>query len=270
MRWIVSTSLKYRYLVVYLAVMLLVYGIARINNASVDVFPEFAPPRVEVQTLALGLTAAEVEELITVPLEQALNGVLGLDVMFSKSVPDLSSIDLRFKPGTDLIFARQVVQERISTVLPTLPTWAAPPVLIQPLSSTSRVMKIGLSSEEMPLTDLSMIAYWKIRARLLGVPGVANVPIWGERIKIPMVQVDSTRMRAHDVSLNEVMEVTADSGRRATYVFRGIRHRHWRIRRNSQPKTHGPSSDARPGAGRTGPGAHLWKTEERWHAAAPE
>jgi CzcA family heavy metal efflux pump len=211
MRWIVSTSLKYRYLVVYLAVMLLVYGIARISSASVDVFPEFAPPRVEVQTLSLGLTAAEVEELITVPLEQSLNGVPGLDVMFSKSVPDLSSIDLRFKPGTDLIFARQVVQERISTVLPTLPTWAAPPFLIQPLSSTSRVMKIGLASEEIALTDLSMIAYWKIRARLLGVPGVANVPIWGERIKMPMVQVDSERMRAHDVSLNEVMEVTADS-----------------------------------------------------------
>jgi len=211
MRWIVSTSLKYRYLVVYFAVALMIYGFARISSTSVDVFPEFAPPRVEVQTPALGLTAAEVEELISVPLEQALNGVPGLDVMFSKSVPDLSSIDLRFKPGTDLIRARQVVQERISTVLPTLPTWASPPFLIQPLSSTSRVMKIGLASEEISLTDLSMIAYWKIRARLLGVPGVANVPIWGERIKMPMVQVDPVRMRTHDVTLNEVMEVTADA-----------------------------------------------------------
>ncbi|UCC89152.1 MAG: efflux RND transporter permease subunit, partial [Anaerolineales bacterium] len=118
---------------------------------------------------------------------------------------------LIFEPGTDLIFARQVVAERIAAVYPTLPTWAAPPVMIQPLSSTSRAVKIGISSDQYDLMDLSMIAYWKIRARLLDVPGVANAPIWGERIKMPQVQVDLERMRAYDVSLNEVMDVTADA-----------------------------------------------------------
>jgi CzcA family heavy metal efflux pump len=163
----------------------------------------------------LGLTAEEVEALVTVPLEQALNGVDGLDVMRSKSVPDLSSIDLRFKTGTDLLRARQQVQERIATVLPTLPTWAAPPVMMPPLSSTSRTMKIGLSSPTISLTDMSMIAYWTIRARLLQVPGVANVAIWGERIKMPQVLVDPERMRAHNVTLDQVKEVTSgalDSG----------------------------------------------------------
>ncbi|HLC06510.1 MAG TPA: efflux RND transporter permease subunit [Anaerolineales bacterium] len=209
MRWIVRTSLQYRFLVVFAAAAMMVFGIARLSNSSVDVFPEFAPPKVEIQTLSLGLSAAAVEELVTVPLEHALNGLPGLDVMRSRSVPDLSDIVLIFKPGTDVILARQLVNERIAAVTTSLPTWAAPPVMIQPLSSTSRAMKIGISSDQYDLMDLSMIAYWKIRARLLDVPGVANAPIWGERIKMPQVQVDLERMRAYDVSLNEVMDVTA-------------------------------------------------------------
>ncbi len=211
MRWIVQTSLRYRYLVVFIAAAMFIFGIFRLRNSSVDVFPEFAPPKVEVQTFSLGLSPAAVEELVTVPLEQALNGIPGLDVMRSRSVPDLSDIVLIFESGTDLIYARQVVAERVAAVYPTLPTWAAPPVMIQPLSSTSRAMKIGISSEKYDLMDLSMVAYWKIRARLLDVPGVANVPIWGERIKMPQVQVDLERMHAYNVSLNEVMDVTADA-----------------------------------------------------------
>jgi CzcA family heavy metal efflux pump len=215
LRWIIASSLKFRFLVVALAGALLFIGIGQLSSAPLDVFPEFAQPRVEIQTPCLGLSAEEVEALVTVPLEQALNGVDGLDVMRSKSVPDLSSIDLRFRPGTDLLRSRQLVQERIATVLPTLPTWAAPPVMMPPLSSTSRTMKIGLSSRSMSLTDMSMIAYWTIRARLLQVPGVANVAIWGERIKMPQVLVDPERMHMHGVSLNRVMDVTGaalDSG----------------------------------------------------------
>lgn len=211
MRWIVKTSLQFRYLIVFLAAALMTFGIIQTRNAPVDVFPEFAPPKVEIQTQCLGLSAASVEELVTVPLEQALNGVPGLDIMRSKSVPDLSSIVLIFKPGTDLILARQLVQERISRVAPSLPSWATPPTMIQPLSSTSRVMKIGLTSDKYNMIELSTITYWKIRARLLDVPGVANVPIWGERLEIPQVRVDPERMRYHDVTLNEVMQVTADA-----------------------------------------------------------
>jgi CzcA family heavy metal efflux pump len=211
MRWIVETSLRYRYLVIFLAIVLMVAGIGRLRNSAVDVFPEFAPPKVEVQTLSMGLSATDVEELVTVPLEQALNGVPGLDVMRSRSVTDLSDIFLIFKPGTDLIYARQLVAERIAAVYPTLPTWAAPPVIIQPLSSTSRAMKIGISSDKYDDMDLSMITFWKIRARLLDVPGVANVPIYGEKIKMPQVHVDSARMLAHNVTLEDVMDTTSDA-----------------------------------------------------------
>ncbi len=215
MRWIVASSLRFRFLVVAAAASMLFFGIGQVSNTPLDVFPEFAPPRVEIQTPCMGLSAEEVESLVSVPMEQALNGIDGLEIMRSRSIPDLSAIELLFQPGTDILRARQLAQERIATVLPTLPTWAAPPVMMPPISTTGRVMKIGLSSQEVGLNDLSMIAYWTIRARLLRVPGVANVPIWGERIKMPQVQVDAERMVAHKVSLQQVMDVTStalDSG----------------------------------------------------------
>ncbi len=211
MRWIIGSSIKFRYLVLAGAAALIAVGVLQLRNAPVDVFPEFAPPRVEIQTITLGLSATETEELVTVPLEQALQGLPDLDTIRSKSVPLLSSITLYFDRGTDLLKARQLVSERVGNVTPTLPTWAAPPVMIQPLSATSRVMKIGLSSDTVSLIDMSMLAYWKIRARLLTVPGVANAPIWGERLHMFQVEVDPARMAANQVSLNQVMESTADA-----------------------------------------------------------
>jgi CzcA family heavy metal efflux pump len=211
MRWVVASSLKLRFLVVALAALLLGFGTVQLQDTPVDVFPEFSPPRVEVQTGALGLTAAEVESLVTVPLEEALNGVEGLDVMRSKSVSQLSSIEMIFVPKTDLLRARQLVQERVATVTPTLPAWARPPVIIQPLSATSRVMKIGVSSDSMSLIELSTLARYKLRTTLMRVPGVANVAIWGMRQEQLQVQADPERLRRHDVSLTDLMEVTADS-----------------------------------------------------------
>jgi CzcA family heavy metal efflux pump len=211
MRWIVSSSLRLRFLVVLAAVVMMAVGSSQLGKMRVDVFPEFAPPRVEIQTMANGLSTADVESLVTVPLEQALNGVAGLDDLRSKSVPQLSSIQMIFKQGTDLLHSRQLVQERLAIATPSLPTWAAPPVMLPPVSATSRVMQIGMSSKSMPLTDLSMTAYWTVRAKLLRVPGVANVAIWGERLKMMTVQVQPKKMLARGVTLDDVMEVTADS-----------------------------------------------------------
>ena len=209
MRTIVAAALRFRFLVVALAAALMFVGVGQIKSMPVDVFPEFAPPTVEIQTLAIGLAPAEVENLITVPMEEVLAGTQGLDVMRSRSVNDLSQIRLIFKRGTDLILARQLVQERMDLVAPNLPTWAAPPVMLQPLSATSRAMKIGISSKSLNVMQQSMIAYWTIRQRLLQVPGVANAPIWGERIQMLSVQADRDRMAAHNVSLDTVMETTA-------------------------------------------------------------
>ena len=211
MRWLVGSSLKFRYLVVAGGLAMMAFGFGALRDSPVDVFPEFAQPKVEIQTLSTGLSAEEVESLVTVPLEQSLRGLPNLDTIRSKSVPALSSIQLFFDRGTDLLHARQLVAERMGTVTPTLPTWASPPFMIQPLSSTSRVMKIGLSSKSLSLIEMSTIAYWKIRARLLRVPGVANTPIWGERLQQMQVLVDPAKLQRHGVSLLRVMEDTANA-----------------------------------------------------------
>ncbi len=209
MRLIVRTSLRYRFLVIAAAAAMMSIGLVQLQNVPVDVFPEFAPPRVEVQTAAIGMSTSEVESLVTVPLEQALAGIEGLDVLRSKSVEQLSSILMIFHPGTDLLRSRQLVAERLQIVTPTLPTWAAPPVMLQPLSATSRVMKIGISSDTSDMLELSKISYWTIRSRLLSVEGVANIAIWGERLNQLQVQVRPAQMAEHGLTLDGVMEATA-------------------------------------------------------------
>jgi CzcA family heavy metal efflux pump len=211
MRWIVGSSLRFRWLVIFAAAALMVFGIGETRNAEVDVFPEFAPPRVEVQTVAIGNSSQEVEELITIPLEEQLNGIEGLEEMRSKSVADLSSIELIFAPRTDLYRARQLVQERLTAATPTLPSWAMPPRMMPPLSSTSRILKIGITSDELNLIEMSTIARFKIQQRLLRVPGVAQVNMWGQRMEQQHVQVDPEKLAENGVSVQQVMSETSDA-----------------------------------------------------------
>jgi CzcA family heavy metal efflux pump len=209
--WIIGSSLKFRFLVLGVGAALLVFGTQQLRKMPVDVFPEFAPPKVEIQTEGPGMTANEVEELITIPMEDQLRGVPGVEYVRSASVTGLSQVVLLFKMGTDLMAARQRVQERLKLAIAELPRSSGMPVMLQPLSSTSRVMKIGISSKVHDMMDLSMIAYWTVKFRLMSVPGVANIPMWGDRIKSLQVQVDPTLMRAHNVTLDEVMETTSDA-----------------------------------------------------------
>ena len=211
MRWIVGSSLHFRFLVLAVAAAMMLIGITQLRSMPVDAFPEFAPPFVEIQTEAPGMSSQEVESLVTIPLENSLNSTPGLDTMRSKSVPGLSAITLIFQSGTDIMQARQFVQERLAVAIRTLPSWAGIPWMLPPLSATSRVMQIGLSSHTYSLTDLSMISYWTIRWRLMAVPGVANVVTWGDRFKQLQVQVDPKKLQAYHVSLDEVQEVTSDA-----------------------------------------------------------
>jgi Cu/Ag efflux pump CusA len=211
MRWVLGTSLKFGRLVIALAIGLMVIGTTQLRSAPTDVYPEFMPPSVEVQTEALGLSAAEVEQLITVPLEQdLLNGVPWLDRIHSSSMPGLSAIDLTFQRGTDIYAARQMVQERL-TQAHALPNVGSPPIMIQPLASTSRVAMIGLSSRGVSLIDMSVLARWKLRPRLMGVPGVANVSVYGQRDRQLQVQVDPKQLRAKGVSLTQVIETAGNA-----------------------------------------------------------
>ena len=210
-RWIVESSLRLRFLVMILAAALLGFGSVQLRAMPLDIYPEFNPPLVEVQTEALGLSAAEMEALITVPLEaDLLNGVAWLDQIYSESVAGLSSILLVFEPGTDPIRARQMVQERLTQTF-ALPNVSSPPTMLQPLSTTSRVMMVGFSSEELSLLELGVLARWNIKPRLLGVPGVSNVAIWGHRERQLQVQVDPARLEAQGVTLQQVIKTAGEA-----------------------------------------------------------
>jgi Cu/Ag efflux pump CusA len=211
MNAIIHASLRFRGLVLAFALGVLVVGVVQLRDAPVDVLPEFTPPYAEIQTEALGLSATEVENLITVPLEaDLLNGVEDVDVIRSQSLPGLSSIVLVFEGGTDVYRARQLVQERLAHAH-SLPRVSKPPTLLQPLSSSSRVLMIGVSSDRVSPIEKSVIARWTMRPRLMGVPGVANVAIWGVRDQQIQVQVDPERLRDRDVTLDEVIETTGNA-----------------------------------------------------------
>src|SRR5262245_26016119 len=186
-------------------------GANQMRDMRVDVFPEFAPPIVEIQTPCLGLSPTEVEALVTIPIEQALAGLPKVDILRSKSVTDLSSVKLIFKRDADPMVARQHVQEGLASVIHVIPKDVGPPVMLQPLSATARFMKIGVSSKSLSVVDQSMFAYWTIRPRLLAVNGVANVAIWGERIDMPQIQVEPPKLREHGVTVQQVMDATSDA-----------------------------------------------------------
>jgi Cu/Ag efflux pump CusA len=186
-------------------------GVVQLRQAPVDVLPEFTPPYAEIQTEALGLSAEEVEQLITVPLEaDLLNGVEGVDVIRSESLPGLSSIVLVFARGTNVYRARQLVEERL-TQAHALPNVSKPPTLLQPLSSSNRVLMIGMSSSELSLIEQSVIARWTVRPQLMGVEGVANVSVWGMRDQQLQVQVDPARLRDQRVTLSQVVETAGNA-----------------------------------------------------------
>ncbi|WP_112274702.1 efflux RND transporter permease subunit [Lentzea terrae] len=224
MRWIIGSSLKLKFLVVVGASMMMFFGILQVKDMSIDAFPEFAPPRVEIQTICIGLSAKDVEELVSVPLEQGLNGIEGLTAMRSKSVSQLSSIVMIFEQGTDLMKARLLIQERVNAITPRLPRWANPPFMIQPLSSTSRAMKIGISQADKSdhaHVDMALLAYWTLRPRLMRVPGVANAAIWGDRWHVKQALVDPDLMVKHNVTMQQVLDSAGNAVDVGQLKFKG-------------------------------------------------
>lgn len=210
-RALVARCLRLRVLVIALSVVLLVLGARTASSARIDVFPEFAPPKVEIQTEAPGLSALEVEKLVTTPLERGLAGVPFVTAMRSKSVLGLSSVTLLFESDVDPFRARQLVQERVAAQASSLPALAKPPVMLSPLSSTSRVMKIGIGSKTASILDLSDLVRFTVRPRLMAVPGVANVAVWGERPRELEVRVDPEKLETFGVRLDDVVTAAREA-----------------------------------------------------------
>ena len=211
MRWMVESSLRAKTGVVVAAAVLFGFGASQLRQADMDALPEFSPPIVEVQTEALGLSAEEMEQLITVPLEQdLLNGVAWMESIRSQSVPGLSSIVMEFEPGTDLYRARQVVQERLNEAH-ALPNVSRVPAMLQPQSSASRALMIGVRSDTLTPIELGVLARWNIVPRLSGVAGVSNVVIWGQKERQLQVQVDPQRLADAGVTLDQVISSTGNA-----------------------------------------------------------
>lgn len=211
MRALIAASLRLRWVVTILSLLLMIVGFQIIQTTPLDVFPEFSPLLVEIQTEAPGLSTSEVESLVTSPIEYALNGVRGLKTLRSKSVLGLSSIVLIFDEGVELMSARQLAQERLLTLTGQLPALARTPVILSPLSSTSRVMKIGVWSKVLSQTEMTTLIRWSVRPRLMSIPGVANVAIWGQRDRQLQVLVDPGRLRDYRLTLDEVIRITRDA-----------------------------------------------------------
>lgn len=213
MRSIIRSSIQARLVVISVVALLLAISISQLRDMRLGVFPEYSPVYVEVQTETLGLSAEEAEQLLTVAIEQdLLNGIAYLDEIWSETMPGFSRIVCVFEPGTDPMVARQVVGEKL-TMTYTLPRVSTPPVMLQPYSSTSRVMKVGLSpsSEELSLIDLSVLARWTIQPYLMGVKGVANVSIWGQRKRQLQVQADPAVLNANNIVLQDIITTTGEA-----------------------------------------------------------
>ena len=208
---LIYTAVNARIFVLLIALALIVFGLNTIKEAPLDVFPEFAPIKVEIQTEAPGLSSLEVEQLISLPLEQAVNGTPQLKTLRSKSVLGLSSVVMLFEEGTNLSEARNAVQERLSLASSRLPVVAKPPVMLPALSSLSRMLKIGVSSKKLNQMEISSLVMWTIRPRLMSVPGVANVAVWGQRDKQLQVLVNPEKLRASGITIAQILKATGDA-----------------------------------------------------------
>lgn len=200
--------------------MVIACGVYAVWHTRLDVFPEFAPPQVELQTEAPGLSAEEVEQLVTTPLEAGLNGTPGLDAIRSRSIQGLSVITLVFSENTAIFRDRQLVTERLGQVISRLPQGVGPPRLGPLTSSTSLTMIMGLTSTNRTPMELRTFADWTLRPYLLSVPGVAAVNLFGGDVRQLQVQVKPDRLRACGLSVDDVLAAAQQAGgvRGAGYV----------------------------------------------------
>jgi len=214
LKWLVDFSLRFREVVITLGLVVLGYGVYIASRSQLDVFPEFAPPQVVIQTEAAGLSPEQVEQLVTRPIETVVNGVAHLESIRSQSIQGLSIITAVFAEGTDVFQARQMVSERLVEVASRIPQRAGPPTMAPLTSATSDVLQVGLTSEKRSLMEIRTFADWTLRPRLLAVPGVAKIVVFGGEVRQLQIQVRPDRLLQFGISIDDVL----DSARRATGV----------------------------------------------------
>ena len=205
---LVRFSIRFHGVIIGLACLLIVYGVYGLSRANLDVFPEFSPTQVVIQTESPGLSSTLVEQLVTQPIETTLSGTVGVESMRSQSIPGLSIITIIFDESTDIYRNRQVVAERLATLSNQLPKNIIPN--ITPLaSSASTVLGMGITSDKQSLMELRTLVDWTIRPHIMAVPGVADVNVLGGNVKQFQILVEPSKLIRYNLSIQEVLAATA-------------------------------------------------------------
>ncbi len=208
---VVRFSLRFRGIIIALSILFAGYGVYTLTQAKYGVFPEFAPPQAVIQTEAPGLSPEQVEELITQPIENAINGIVGIETLRSKSIQGISVVTVTFKDGTNIFIDRQFVTERLSTLAGQLPSGVKQPEMTPLVPSTGLTLVIGLTSNIKTPMQLRTYADWVLRRRLLSVSGVANVTVFGGDVKQFQIQVSPDKLIKYNLSIDDVLNAAKNA-----------------------------------------------------------
>lgn len=200
----VRFSIRFRGVIISLALLLLAYGSYQLSNAGLDIFPEFSPKSIVIQTESPGLSSEQVEILVTQQVENAIGGLINLDYVRSESIQGLSIVTIVFTDDSDIYQNRQLVSERLAGIGEKLPQGVSQPVIAPLASSSATILTIGITSEQRSLMELREIADWTIVPRLLSVPGIADVNVFGGDVRQLQIQIDTEKLHQFNLGVNDV------------------------------------------------------------------
>ncbi len=212
---LVRFSIHYRGVVIAIAMLIMIYSIYQLSRAGLDIFPEFSPNLIVVQTEAPGYSTQQVEILVTRPVETTLSGLIGIDHVRSESIQGLSIVNIYFEEDTDIYRNRQLVSERLAGLINLLPEGVGPAVPVPMASSSATILTMGVTSSSKNMMNLRSIVDWNLVPTILSVPGVADVNVFGGDIKQLQIQIDENKLRQYGIGINEV----ADAAKHATGIF---------------------------------------------------
>ncbi|MFT5396929.1 MAG: CzcA family heavy metal efflux pump [Gammaproteobacteria bacterium] len=212
---LVRFSINYRGVVIAIAMLLMIYSLYQLSRAGLDIFPEFSPNLIVIQTEAPGYSTEQVEILVTRPIETTLSGLIGIDHVRSESIQGLSIVNIYFDEDTDIYRNRQLVSERLAGLINLLPEGVGPAVPVPMASSSATILTMGVTSSSKDMMELRSMVDWNLVPTILSVPGVADVNVFGGDIKQLQIQIDENKLRQYDIGINEV----ADAAKQATGIF---------------------------------------------------
>ena len=212
---LVKFSINHRGIVIAIASLLMIYSIYQLSRAGLDIFPEFSPNLIVIQTEAPGYSTQQVEVLVTRPIETTLSGLIGIDHVRSESIQGLSVVNIYFKEDTDIYRNRQLVSERLAGLINLLPEGVGPAVPVPMASSSATILTMGVTSSSKDMMELRSMVDWNLVPIILSVPGVADVNVFGGEIKQLQIQIDENKLRQYGIGINEIAHVA----KQATGIF---------------------------------------------------